>query len=116
VRREVPLAIASNKPAYLSVRLLETLGILDRFEIVAGPDDEIPPKPDPTMIFEILESLGLEPSEALLVGDMPIDVETARAAGLSVAVLPTGSSSPSELTAAEPDFLFDRLVEVLGLF
>jgi phosphoglycolate phosphatase-like HAD superfamily hydrolase len=47
---------------------------------------------------------------------MTVDVATARAAGLAVAVVPLGSSTREELEASGPEFLLDSLAEVLGLF
>jgi len=55
-------------------------------------------------------------SDALYVGDMPLDVLTARAAGLPVAAVASGSSTREELAAAGPDALLDRLPEVMHLF
>ena len=56
------------------------------------------------------------PEETLYVGDMTVDVATARAAGLPVAVVPEGSSTREELEAERPDFVLSTLAEVLGLF
>jgi len=115
-RRGVPMAVASNKPGVFCRQLLSGLGLADRFVAVLGPDDGYPPKPAPEMVHAALEALGSERAKTLFVGDMPIDVETARAAGLSVAVVPTGSSTREELEAARPDHLLARLEDVLAFF
>ncbi len=115
VSRRLKLAVASNKPSYFSRQLLTGLGIADRFEAVVGPDSGFPPKPDPAMVRHLLAQLGVPKEEVLFVGDMPIDVETARAVGLKVAVLPTGSSPREELEATGADFLLGALEEVLSL-
>lgn len=114
--RGVPLAIASNKPSYFSRQLVDALGIGARFRSVVGPDRSFPPKPDPAMVRAALEVLAARPEETLFVGDMTVDVDTARAADMRVAVLPTGSATREELEASEPDYIFDRLEAVLGLF
>jgi 2-phosphoglycolate phosphatase len=115
-RRGVPMAIASNKPSRFSRQLLESLGIASRFALVVGPDSGFPPKPDPAMVAHILESVGVAREEALFIGDMEVDVATARAAGMKVAVLPTGSSSREELLGAGADWLLDSLTDVVALF
>jgi 2-phosphoglycolate phosphatase len=115
-RRGVPMAVASNKPSYFSSQLLASLGLADRFALVVGPDSGFPAKPRPEMVFHILERLGVSRDETLFVGDMEVDVATARAAGLKVAVLPTGSCSREELECAEADWLLSDLTEVLSLF
>ncbi len=114
--RGVPMAIASNKPAYFSTQLLDALGLGGRFAIVVGPDSGFPPKPDPTMVLHALEVLGAAPGDALFVGDMEVDVATARAAGMRVAVVPTGSCTKEELAEARADWLLEDLTEVLPLF
>lgn len=113
--RDVTLAIVSNKPSDFSEQLLDHLGLGERFELVLGPDQGFAPKPSPEMIEEVLSELEVDAQDALYVGDMAIDVLTARAAGLLVAVLPTGSASRNELEAASPDHLLDRLVDLLDL-
>ena len=116
VERGVRLAIASNKPGFFSRQLLSHLGIENRFGAIHGPDDGFPPKPAPQMVFVALALLGVKASDALYVGDMPLDVLTARAAGLPVAAVASGSSTREELAAAGPDALLDRLPEVMHLF
>jgi len=114
--RGVRLAVASNKPGVFSRQLLFHFGLLERFGAVHGPDDGFPPKPAPHMVFMALALLGVKAADALYVGDMPIDVLTARAAGLPVAVVATGSSTRDELLAAGPDIVLNGLGDVMHLF
>jgi len=114
--RGVGLAVASNKPGVFSRLLLSHLGIAERFGAIHGPDDGFPPKPAPHMVFMALALLGVKAADSLYVGDMPIDVLTAGAAGLPIAVVPTGSSTREELLAAGPDTLLERLEDVMHLF
>ena len=84
------MAVASNKAASFSRRILAGKEILSRFLAVAGPDGETPPKPDPTMIHDLRRQAGATAEETVIVGDMEIDAETALAAGDAdaIAVLP----------------------------
>ena len=115
-RRGVPLSIASNKPAVFSRQLLAGFGLAELFAFVGGPDLGFPEKPDPSMVLAALGAMGLPAAETLYVGDMTVDVATARAAGLPVAVVPLGSSTREELEALRPDLLLPALTDVLGLF
>ncbi len=114
--RGVKLAVASNKPGVFSRQLLAHFGILDRFLVVYGPDDGFPPKPAPHMVFMALALLGVPAAEALFVGDMPIDVLTARAAEVAVAGVSTGSATAEELAVAGPDVLLPDLSGLMHLF
>lgn len=115
-RRGVKLSIASNKAAVFSRQLLAGFGLEELFAFVGGPDLGFPGKPDPSMVFAAIEAMGVPPGEILYVGDMTVDVATARAAGLAVAVVPLGSSTREELEAEGPDYVLTALAEVLRLF
>jgi phosphoglycolate phosphatase len=115
VEAGIPMAIASNKPARFSREILEALGILSRFAFVGGPDSGFPPKPAPHMVFMALATMGAAGSGSVYVGDMPVDIATARAAGIPVIAVPSGSASAAELEAVSPDLLIRDLNELPGL-
>ena len=66
-------------------------------------------------MLRTLEEAGCDRRDALFVGDMPIDVQAARNSGVAVAVVPTGSSTRTELAASKPDHLLDRFADLVGL-
>jgi 2-phosphoglycolate phosphatase len=106
------LAVCSNKPVAITRQLLESLGVAALFEAAYGPEDGGAPKPDPAMVHLAIGKLGVPGAETLYVGDMPVDVETARNAGINVWVVCTGSSSADELARAHPDQQFDNMKEL----
>ena len=75
-----PMAILTNKPLKPALKILEHLGILDRFAHVIPGDGPLGKKPDPTGLAYILTSMNISASQAVLVGDSPQDLLTARAA------------------------------------
>ena len=91
------LAVASNKPARFSTPILEHLGMLSSLDDVQGPDLAGSAKPEPTMLRNCVSALGLVPRQALYVGDMVLDVESAARAGLPVILVCGGSSTAEEL-------------------
>jgi phosphoglycolate phosphatase len=106
------LAVCSNKKVEFTRALLDSLGLAAFFDVVLGPNDVPHPKPAPDMLLAALRRLGAAPGEALYVGDMDLDVQTARAAGVAVWVVPTGSADRPTLEAARPDRLIDGLDEL----
>jgi phosphoglycolate phosphatase len=108
------MAIITNKPAVFSRSILDHLGVGSLFPVIYGPD-LAPPKPDPEMVFRALADLGCEPADAILVGDMIVDRDTARNAGIPFYAVATGSQSRGDLVSALPDVLLDRFEDLLIL-
>ena len=83
----VLLAVASNKfqegTEYLIGRFFPGVP----FAAVLGNRPGYPLKPDPEIVGEVLRKTGVQPEEAILVGDSPTDMKTAANGGIeSVAV------------------------------
>ena len=106
------LAVCSNKPVAFTRQLLDFLGLAPLLDVVLGPEDVARPKPAPDMLRMALQQLGVTPAEALYVGDMVVDIETARGAGVAVWVMPTGSNDRGTLEAAGPDRVLNDLHEL----
>src|SRR5262249_38975023 len=85
------MAVASNKPARFSRMILEATGIARHFRGVGGPDAATPAKPDPAMLVALMRAAGAAPDDTIVVGDMEVDFEFARAAGCRVVLVPGGS-------------------------
>jgi phosphoglycolate phosphatase len=111
-RRGLRLAVCSNKPVAFTRDLLSFLGVAENFDVVLGPEDVPRPKPAPDMLLAALPRLDVRAAEALYVGDMVVDIETARSAGVPVWVVPTGSDEPAALERARPDRLLRDLHEL----
>jgi phosphoglycolate phosphatase len=75
-------------------------------------------KPDPAHVLLALERLGVAPEKALMVGDHPLDVETARRAGTLAGAVASGRVDLEALSLAAPDFAAEDcpgLLRGLGL-
>src|SRR5205085_10379060 len=105
------LAVCSNKPVAFTRSLLAAFGVAGQFDAVLGPEDVPRPKPAPDMLRVGLQRLGVASADALYVGDMTVDIQTARAAGVRVWVVPTGSDDRAALRAARPDRLLDDFAD-----
>jgi phosphoglycolate phosphatase len=106
------MALASNKPAHFSRMILDAKGIGGRFVAVGGPDASTPAKPDPAMLRALIASAGASPAQTLVVGDMEVDAEFARAAGCRVALIPSGSRTREELVGVDADALLGSIAEL----
>lgn len=114
-RRGYRMSVATNKPSYFASRILEGLGVLRYLTCVLGPDLVEHRKPHPEMVLECMKRMGVSREETVYVGDMEVDIETARAAGVPVIVLPTGSRDADLLRAAGPDLFLPEFAHILDL-
>ncbi len=115
-----PLAICTNKPMFLTLPLLDALGLQDYFTAICGADSFPFKKPDPRHLFETIRQAGGQSESGILIGDSATDVQTARAAALPVIGVPFGYSE-TPMHALKPDAIiahFDDLTDQLinGLF
>jgi len=77
--------VLTNKPRAATDAILEGLGLARFFgACVVGGDGPFPRKPDAAGLVHLMSEAGAAPSETLLVGDSPVDLRTARAAGVPV--------------------------------
>ena len=109
--RGLPMGVCSNKRVEFTTRLVGRLGVADYFRAVLGPEDVGVPKPDPAMLLEGCRRLGIRPTHAVYVGDMAVDVVTARAAGMPVWIVP-GGAGIDDPAAAGPDRMLRDFAEV----
>ncbi|NBO92786.1 MAG: HAD family hydrolase [Planctomycetia bacterium] len=94
------LGICSNKPVAFTRELMDHLGLIGLLSTVLGPEDVGRPKPAPDMLVEGMRRLKVSPTETLYVGDMTVDIDTGRAAGVTVWAVPTGIQSAEQLGGA----------------
>jgi phosphoglycolate phosphatase len=115
------VAILTNKPLAPSMRILEGLGIRDLFSQVIGGDGPWPRKPDPAGLHALMREAGAAVNTTLLVGDSPIDHETAARAGVRCCLVSFGYSPdgfPRERLRGDEDLAStaDELRDVLERF
>lgn len=111
----VSMAVCTNKPTHFSNRIIEHLGISHFFKAVVGPDLAGSQKPDGRHLQFTIARAGAEPSGALYVGDMPVDIATARACSIPVAVIATGSSSIEDLREQAPDYVLEKFSDLTSI-
>ncbi|MEE9240135.1 MAG: HAD family hydrolase [bacterium] len=107
------IACATNKTQHYCVRQLEHFGLMERMDIVIGFKQGFPPKPDPAMLQAALEKMGIAPDDAAMVGDTPIDVAAARAAGVRAWAVRSDFSTREEMERAGADLHFEQITNIL---
>ncbi|MGY6411412.1 MAG: HAD-IA family hydrolase [Alkalilacustris sp.] len=101
------VGICTNKPAHLAELLLARLGLRRAFGALIGADTLAVRKPDPEPYFECIRRMGGDPTRSFLLGDTVTDRDTARAAGVPVALVAFGPEGPG-IARLAPDALLEH--------
>jgi phosphoglycolate phosphatase len=105
------MAVLSNKPVNPSRDIVAAMGLGEYFVRIYGGNSFPTKKPDPLGVRTILEETGMEPAQALMIGDSSIDVLTGRNAGLWTCGVTYGFA-PHTLEEVTPDVVVERPVEL----
>jgi phosphoglycolate phosphatase len=112
------LAVASNKYQAATEKIVEKLfpGI---FDVVLGERENVARKPDPQIVWDILEAIGRKGEEAiedaLYIGDSLVDSETAKAAKLPFVACTWGFCTREQLMTAQAHYMADHPKEILTI-
>jgi phosphoglycolate phosphatase len=113
-RKKVPMAVLTNKPLKISVRILESLGLASYFRVIYGGNSFETKKPDPLGANKILSEFGAQAHETMIVGDSEVDVQTARNAG-TIAVAVNYGFGVHDRKQHPADIYLDKLSDLVPL-
>jgi phosphoglycolate phosphatase-like HAD superfamily hydrolase len=91
------------------------MGVAEYFSYVIGADSVTHAKPNPEPVLKTLSDLGFRPEEALVVGDMPVDILMGKGAGAATCGVTYGNASREALTAAGADFIIDEFSQLKAI-
>lgn len=106
------LGCVTNKAEQFTVPLLKDLGIFDRFGIVVSGDTLEEKKPHPMPLLHAAEHFGVEPENAMMLGDSMSDVKAARAAGFQIVCMSYGYNHGADIRDSNPDAVIDSMAEL----
>jgi phosphoglycolate phosphatase len=95
------LAIATGKSRRGLERALDATNLRAHFR-ASRCADETTPKPDPAMLLELMDELGVPPEGTLMIGDTSHDMEMARAARVDALAVAYGAHPEAGLRACGP--------------
>lgn len=96
----VPMAILTNKPQAVTLKIARAYLDQWRFVQVMGQQELFPQKPAPNAALHIARSMGVAPEEIALVGDTPVDMHTAHNAGMQAIGVAWGFRTAEDLLEA----------------
>ncbi len=107
-QQNVRIAVATGKSRVGLNRSLGRSGLEDLFDATRTAD-ETRSKPDPKMLFELLEEFMLEPNQVLMVGDTTHDINMAHNAGVDSLAVTYGAHDPDTLHRASPTVILNTV-------
>ena len=110
--QKIAMAVLTNKPVKISVRILEALGVAKNFQAIYGGNSFETKKPDPLGAKTILDEFHVKASDAMMIGDSEVDIETARNADMIATAVNYGFGIHDR--AQHPaDIYLDRMNDLL---
>ena len=112
----VRTGIVTSKRRETSRLALRCAGIENVVEVVAGMEDTATHKPQPEPLLHGAQVLGVDPGSCVYVGDAVVDLQAARAAGMTAVAVTWGAGERDALVAEQPHAVVDdvaALAEVL---
>jgi len=103
----VRLAVLSNKPHDMTLRVVHAFWPADWFDRIQGCDEERR-KPDPYHVLQICGALHVDPARTWLVGDTPTDVLTAARSGTICIGVTWGFRPRADLEAAGAQYILEH--------
>ena len=94
------LAVASSAAEDELQPLLEAAGVAHLIHRRTSSDDAEHSKPDPDIVQAALKEAAVVPSDAIMLGDTPYDVEAATRAGIRIVGVESGGWSAADLAGA----------------
>ncbi len=115
--RGCTLTIASSRSHGSLAELTRDLQMGDYISLLIGADDVTKAKPHGEPVLKTLAATGFEASQALVVGDMNVDILMGKNAGTMTCGVTYGNGTRQELEEAGADYIIDsmgQLTDIVG--
>ncbi len=111
----VKLALVTTKHQAQADFTVEAFGLAHWFDYVHGWQEGRQHKPHPEPVRTALQRLGVQPGDAIMVGDSEQDIESAKAAGVATCAVTYGFRPAWFLRSLRPDFLVSRATDIVPI-
>lgn len=112
LRKEFKIAVVTSKRSIMAHRGLELFQIKEYFDAIITPEDTKEHKPNPDPALCACKALGVNPEEAIMVGDSHNDILCGKNAGTKTCLVTYTALDLEELKLLKPDFIVDNIIEL----
>ncbi len=113
--RGVKLACVTNKPREFTRALLQSASLAPYFDAVVSGDDATHRKPHAAPLLEACRLMGVDITEAVMVGDSENDLLAARAAGCPAVLVEGGYNEGRPVSELPADAIVASLIDAVPL-
>ncbi|HTJ98348.1 MAG TPA: HAD-IIIA family hydrolase [Bordetella sp.] len=106
--RDVRIAVATGKSRIGLNRALAASGLVDVFQATRCADETFS-KPNPSMLYEIMDELDVAADRAVMIGDTSHDLQMAANAGMHAVGVTYGAHLRAELEALSPQAVIESV-------
>lgn len=107
--------VLTNRYAVFAEALLRDVGIYHHFIAVMGGDDETCLKPSPCVFTHPARRVDFDRSRTMIVGDMDVDVQTGKNAGIRSCWVSYGLGKRDQIRLLQPDYMIDDFQELRSI-
>jgi phosphoglycolate phosphatase len=111
----IKIAVASNKYQKGTEKLIRHFFSEIHFVAILGQRENIPTKPDPTIVNDILDIAKIEKQKVLYIGDSGVDMLTAKNSGIDAVGVTWGFRPRTEMEEYSPKYIVDHPREILPI-
>jgi phosphoglycolate phosphatase len=107
--------VATSKPEVFAIKILDHFNLRALFGSIYGSELDGKRSDKGELVAHILETEGIDPATALIVGDREHDIFGGRKNKIKTAAVTYGYGNQQEIAAAQPDFVFNGPLELVTL-
>ena len=113
--RGIKIGIVTSKREDLAVRGMKIAGIYDYMDVIITPEKTTLHKPNGEPAEKACNILGIEPKEAIMVGDSSYDILCGNSAGCKTCAVEYSIIDIENLKEANPDYIIKKPIEILDI-
>ncbi|MEC0179411.1 pyrophosphatase PpaX [Paenibacillus favisporus] len=114
-RRGITMGVVTTKNKPGTFRVLEMFGLDKYMKAIVTVMDVEHPKPHPEPVLMAIKQLGVDPAATLMVGDSPVDIQSAKAAGARSAGVAWSLKGEKVLREYNPDYILHDMTDLYSL-
>lgn len=114
-RHGLMLGIVTTKIRPSTMMTLEKFDLERFMSAVVTVNDVEHPKPHPEPVLTAVERLGANPATTLMIGDSPVDIQSAKAAGVKAAAVAWSLKGEEKLMEYGPDYILKDMRDLYGI-